>query len=109
MTHHCFILKKKKKKVRFHRPEVDICSLDGVEQELGNPHPLHVDEMRLEKGLRSPKPFPTHLHLSPIRELQKRDGKSQGHIFRIKMSRMSFTIATRRGVFRAATVNVSTR
>lgn len=63
-----------------NRPEVDICSLDGVEQQLGHSHPLHVDEMRLEKGFRSPEPLPTHLHLSAIRELQNRDEKVKKYL-----------------------------
>ncbi|KAF3837206.1 hypothetical protein F7725_004670 [Dissostichus mawsoni] len=33
--------------VRGGRPEVDVCSLDGVEQQLGHPRSLHVDEALL--------------------------------------------------------------
>lgn len=55
-----------------NRPEVNICSLDGVEQQLCHSHPLHVDEMRLEKGFRSPEPLPANLHLPAIGELQNK-------------------------------------
>ena len=52
------------------RPEVDVCGLDGVKQQLGHSGPLHVDQVRLEQSLRGPEAFSTHLHLPPVRQLQ---------------------------------------
>lgn len=52
-------------------PEVNVCSLDGVKQQLGYSSSLHVDEMRLEKSFRSPESFSAHLHLPAIRKLHK--------------------------------------
>lgn len=53
-------------------PEVNICSLDGVKQQLGHSYSLHIDEMRLEESLGGPKPLSTHLHLPAVRELHQR-------------------------------------
>ncbi|KAF3837205.1 hypothetical protein F7725_004669 [Dissostichus mawsoni] len=55
--------------VRGGRPEVDVCSLDGVEQQLGHPRSLHVDEVRLEESFRGPEPLAAHLHLPAIGKL----------------------------------------
>lgn len=50
-------------------PEVNICCLDGVKQQLSHSYSLHIDKMRLEEGFRGPKPLSTHLHLPAVREL----------------------------------------
>lgn len=57
--------------VRRLKPEVNVCSLDGVEQQLGHSCSLHVDEVRLEQGLRGSEPLSTYVHLSAIRELHQ--------------------------------------
>lgn len=54
------------------RPEINVCCLDGVKQQLCHSWSLHVDKMGLEECFRSPKPLSTHIHLSPIRELHQR-------------------------------------
>lgn len=55
-------------------PEVNICSLDGVKQQLSHSYSLHIDKMRLEESFGGPKPLSTHLHLPAVRELQHRKG-----------------------------------
>lgn len=56
------------------RPEVDVCGLDGVEQQLGHTDSLHVDEMRLEEGFGGPETFPAYIHLTPVGKLPQRQG-----------------------------------
>lgn len=59
-------------KTTVRRPEVDVCSLDGVKQQLSDSRSLHVDEMRLEESFRGPEPLSTHHHLPTIGELHQR-------------------------------------
>lgn len=53
-------------------PEVNVCSLDRVKQQLGHSRSLHIDEMRLEESFRGPKPLSTHPHLPAVGELHHR-------------------------------------
>ena len=43
------------------RPDVDVCSLNGTEDQLGHSLALLVDQMRLEESLAGPEPLSTHL------------------------------------------------
>jgi len=54
-------------------PEVDVCGLDGVKQQLRHSGSLHVDEVGLEESLGGPEPLPAHLHLPAVRELHHRE------------------------------------
>ena len=43
------------------RPDVDVCGLDGTEDQLRHALALLVDQMRLEQSLARPEPLSTHL------------------------------------------------
>lgn len=62
------------------RPQVNICSLDCVKQQLCHSYSFHIDEMRLKESFRGPKPLSTNRYLPTIRELQHR-GKPLGWIW----------------------------
>ncbi len=51
-------------------PGVDICGLDGVEEQLGHTHPLHVDEVRLKQSLGGFEPLASDLDHPAVRELR---------------------------------------
>lgn len=53
-------------------PGVDVGRLDGVEEELGHTHALHVDEVRLEQGLRGLEAFSSHLDHTAVWQLHTR-------------------------------------
>lgn len=50
-------------------PCVQICCLNGVEQELGHSHTIHVDQVRLEESLWSTKALTSDLYSTTIRKL----------------------------------------
>lgn len=50
-------------------PGVDVGCLNGVEEELGHAHALHVDEVRLKQGLRGLKALSSHLDHTAIWQL----------------------------------------
>ena len=43
------------------RPDVDVCSLDGTEDQLRHALALLVDQVRLEERLARPEPLSAHL------------------------------------------------
>lgn len=59
---------------RSHLPGVDVGRLDGVEEQLGHAHALHVDQVGLEQRLRGLEPLPPHLDHPAVRELRGRGG-----------------------------------
>lgn len=56
------------------RPEINVCSLDGVEEQLSHASSFHVDKVRLEKSFWSPKSLSTYIYLPAIGELQQTHG-----------------------------------
>lgn len=50
-------------------PCVHVCCLDGIEEELSDSHSIHVDQVRLEECLRSPKALSSNLHSTTIGKL----------------------------------------
>ena len=50
--------------------QVNVGWLDGVEQQLGHAHTVHVDEMRLEQCLRGSEPLPSHLDHTAVWQLE---------------------------------------
>lgn len=50
-------------------PGIDVGSLDGVEEELGHAHALHVDEVRLEQSLRGLEALSSHLDHTAVWQL----------------------------------------
>lgn len=76
------------------RPEVNICSLDGVKQQLSHSYSLHIDEMRLEQSFRGPKSLSTHLHQSAVRKLHRRKGpvKTNLDVSAVSCSAIHFTL-----------------
>lgn len=50
-------------------PGVDVGRLDGVEEQLGHAHALHVDQVGLEEGLGRLKPLAADLDDPAVREL----------------------------------------
>lgn len=57
-------------------PGVDVCGLDGVEEQLGHTHPLHVDEVRLKQSLGGFEPFTSHLDHPAVWKLRTHDNIS---------------------------------
>ena len=65
-------------------PGVYVGCVDGVEEQLGHPDALHVDEVWLEQSLGRLKAFSSHLDHTTIWQLEmcgrremKRDGKKK--------------------------------
>ena len=50
------------------RPDVDVCSLDGTEDQLRHALALLVDQVRLEKRLACAEPLSAHLGEEYFRE-----------------------------------------
>lgn len=61
-------------------PGVDVCCIDGVEEELCHPDSLHVDEVGLEQSLRGFEPLPSHLDHPAVGELGTQKGDQHSHI-----------------------------
>lgn len=59
-------------------PGVDVSRLDGVEEQLGHAHALHVDEVRLEEGLGRLEALAAHLDHTAVWQLQTR-GREDRH------------------------------